>query len=103
MIEEILVTFDILTYCRIVNVRLDLQGLQVCLDPMEEMVCQEKAYKDLLVHQVHQVYPEFQAVTESKDPKETLEKSVQMEEMDIQDLMAEMVKREMTANPANPD
>ena len=73
---------------------------------LEEMVYQElldhleKAYKDLLVHQV---YPEFLAVTESKDPKETLEKSVQMEEMDIQDLMAEMVKREMTANPANPD
>ena len=53
MIEEIFVTFDILTCYRIVNVRLDLQGLQVCLG---EMVYQElldhleKAYKDLLVH-----------------------------------------------------
>ena len=44
MIEEISLTFDILTYYRVVNVRLDLQGLQVCLDHLE------KAYKDLLVH-----------------------------------------------------
>ena len=42
--------FDIKhAYCRIVNVRWDLQGLQ---DLMEEMDYQEKACKGLLVHQV---------------------------------------------------